>query len=752
MTVSLALIGAVGLSEAYSGYALLHRQTVEANGKMVQHQIQRVLQGGVPLGQISNLAGMLQPLHAQPAIDRVAVLDADGALLVGAPSGTGADGARAAACEALRLPLQSRTGVAGTLVLCARATHVSDLVWSRFSWLIPVSVAAIALVSLLIHWLAARRGHRRALVRNLLHMAAFAAIVAAMLVTLIGIYSHGIKGKLEGLANALQARLEAPLALGIPLATFTGLEELLDEYRREDEQAIRSIVIMSGSEVLARTRESAGRPPAPELRDHDRITRSLAGEAPGQATPGAGLRIELWVSRAFLYVRLWAAIKNLLALTLALMLMARLFQSLVTSVETRLATSPAHAGHTRGHLAVAQAKPFFALVVLAEGLGASFLPRFFAAEAGEAMVSILVTAYFAAFALCLIPAGRYAEKHGEARLLHAGPVLIALGLLAMAWSRIPIALLIARVLCGAGQGMVFIGTQSFLLRATGGRGAEVLVTGFYVGLIAGTTLGALIMRYAGPGEVFMAAAAVVLLALLYARLLLHGLPRPDCAVTRERGSLRQFLRVLEDRQFLQAVFLAGLPSRLIYTGVFVLAIPLLLARLGYQADDIGQIMIFHAVGVLGISHLLTHLDTRGFPPERLLVIGLSVNGLGLVFLAVVADTSTVMGAGPRTVALVVSLMLLGGGYGLVGAPSLQYAVSAPAARVAGTAASAALCRLFERAGQALGPTLLGPLVLQAGAGTRVIGRIGLSIIGLGLLLFLVSRRSRPDNQKESAHA
>ncbi len=93
-----------------------------------------------------------------------------------------------------------------------------------------------------------------------------------------------------------------------------------------------------------------------------------------------------------------------------------------------------------------------------------------------------------------------------------GLVLAASGLLMLAIPLDIYAVILARSLSGVGQGMLFIGVQSYILsmaspdRKT--QGASIIVFGFQGGMISGMAIGSLLVSYIGASGVFTMAGAV----------------------------------------------------------------------------------------------------------------------------------------------------------------------------------------------------------------------------------------------------
>ena len=184
-----------------------------------------------------------------------------------------------------------------------------------------------------------------------------------------------------------------------------------------------------------------------------------------------------------------------------------------------------------GDAALVIVKPIFFLAVFLDSLTYSFLPKFMqeaAVAAGMSVgyASMPFTAYYLAFALTLIPAGNFAERHGPKprhadRLLLAGEQRAAMFVPA----RYQRAMTDVRGLAGIGQGMLMIGVQSYILAVASPekktQGAAIIVFGFQGGMIAGMALGSLLVE-SGPGTqgVFMIAGRRRSRRFLYTLLLL----------------------------------------------------------------------------------------------------------------------------------------------------------------------------------------------------------------------------------------
>jgi MFS family permease len=441
--------------------------------------------------------------------------------------------------------------------------------------------------------------------------------------------------------------------------------------------------------------------------------------------------------------------KGFAALAIAAAFLVAILGQLALSARRGAAVRRAAGAHQAGDaLALGLVKPVFFAGVFIEHLTYPFLPQFMHEVAvgsgyrGSA-ASLPFTAYYLMFALSLVPAGHLAERCGERALMWGGLLLGGAGLAFLALPLDFPLVVLARALCGIGQGVLFIGVQSYILvvappgKQT--RGAAIIVWGFQGGMIAGMALGSPLVARLGPGGVFGLGGAIALLLAAYSATLLPAAPRAARAHEKFGLSLRRLARdmgeVVRDAEFLRAILLIGIPAKAVMTGIVVFALPLLLARLGFAQDDIGQILMVYALGVLVASTLVSRRVDRSGNTEKVLFCGTVLSGVGLV-LAGAIGWDHGPGGVQATLLLVSGVLVVGIAHGFINAPVVTHiAQSALAARVGAGAATAAY-RFLERIGHVAGPIVVGQLFLLAGERTLVVSWIGLALL-LSALLFLL---------------
>jgi predicted MFS family arabinose efflux permease len=274
-------------------------------------------------------------------------------------------------------------------------------------------------------------------------------------------------------------------------------------------------------------------------------------------------------------------------------------------------------------------KPVFFLATFVEHLTYAFLPQYVSRimeSSGfpDAASAVFMT-YYLCFALSLIPAGYFAQRLSPRPLMYGGLVLAAAGFIALASNPSLIVLFLARAMSGVGQGMLFIGVQSFILRTSADdrktRGAAIIVFGFQGGMISGMAIGSLLVTQMGAAGVLLGAVIAAAMALCASPVPASGNRMADSAL--EEGSfrllLRDLMRVLRNWDFVRTMLLVGVPAKAVLTGVIVFAMPLIMAQADYAQEDIGQILMVYAAGVLIANSYASRLVDRSGDSEPVLL-------------------------------------------------------------------------------------------------------------------------------------
>lgn len=728
--LSLALLVYVAMGEAARIYPKFQVAKMAAQAELLQNALGRHLRAGLPLRQLPGFRQLAEPILASdPSLAAIAAHDDGGTVFVAGeasvPRLTGtADGTPAVRRDRqwlqIELPLRSRFETVGALTVTMPVAAASGALSARLPWLAGGILGLSALYGLLAAGLAGRV--TRVPWLALAYATMFGLAAAAVVASLLALYAEGAQAKARALAASLAQRLQPPVSYGLDLAELSGLDRALAEYRDLNPDIDAVAVLIGDTAALHTDPASIGHP-------WQAGTDRYAYVEPVGAA-GGELRVAVALPASVVWQAVARSIKNFAALFIASGLLAALFLQLGRSLAASEDGQP-----TGEPAALALLRPIFFLAIFVESLGAGFLPQLVDAAAtaaghGRSAGAAAFTVYFLCFLIVLVPAGRAVERRGPRPLIVAGAALAAAALLLQALAPGYAGLLVARALAGTGQGLLFIGVQSALLEhAPPGqrtRAATIIVLGFNGGMIAGAAIGSLLVEDLGPRGVFLSGAAIGLLLAVYARLVIARRGPASAPPTVGLGRLiRDLGQALASRRFLRALLLIGAPSKAVLTGVVGFALPIMLSGTGWHTEDVGQVIMLYACGVLAASGPVARLVDRG--GRCGIVVGLGGIGAGLALL--------LMSAG-AVAPVVAGVVVLGLAHGLVNAPVITYVTESGAAERLGAGGAAALYRVVERVGHALGPLLVGQLLAMAGAGLAALAWIGAAILTASVLFML----------------
>ncbi|MEX2517713.1 MAG: MFS transporter [Paracoccaceae bacterium] len=734
--LSLALLIYVGWGEAKRAYPEFVIDKLVAQGEVVENAMAGHLRAGLPLREFPGFQQIAGPIMTtDPSIAAIIARDMTGAAVfsvgdAAAPAvspDTGEGRATLRRDETwlqVSLPLRSRFEPVGRLeVTIARAG-----VDARIGAMLPMLAALACGLTLLFGGLAFRASSRgdgemgAGIVG--LYALIFIGVAAAVTANLVSLYSEGAQAKAMAVSDSLGQRIRPLFDYGLTLDDVVGLDQLLADYRRLNDDISAVGIVRDGVIVIHSDPAMIGQP-----------WRAAAGAYEYSVALDARQNEEIRVGVVLPAEVVWKAVarsvKNFAALLLASGLFAAVF--------LRLAHSFRPGGDSGGAQTLTLMRPIFFLAVFADFLTAGFLPQLLRSLAvaeglGENAASMAFTAYFAAFLLVLLPASAAVARHGARRVIVIGALIVA------AASLIPVLMLDywplvgARALAGAGQGLLLIGVQSAVLAGAppGGRtrAAAVIVLGFNGGMISGAAIGSLLVNDFAISGVFTLASLAALLLAIYSGAMIA----PGGGASRGGAGFLQMLRdaprACRSLGFLGALLLVGAPSKAVLTGVIVFGAPLFLSAQGWAAEDIGQIIMLYAASVLVATGPVARLvDRSGRSRAALMAGGLgSAMGLALIGMSGLWPLEPVCSIG----LVLAGVVLIGLAHGCVNAPIIAFIAETGAARSLGAPAATALYRLLERVGHVLGPMLAAlAFSLSGGGGAAFLW------IGGALLVFTI---------------
>lgn len=679
--------------------------------------------------------------HADPSVRSVTLTDTDGRTLAAAGPAPGT----AANLPAVTATVMLTDGRRLTVAVEDDSEGVLD---RPFAGLLVMMVVLSVVAAGLAVAMRGRFGERGPFAAGGLLFVSMAVLVGG---TLVGLHLDSLDAK----ARVLSALIGQQLAEAPAAASAVAMTGLLGGVAATGMEAA---VLRDGRIVAHAQADRIGEPWAATALAHDHHVAVASAAGPAE--------VVVRTSPLALLERadLRRTIKNFAVLLAAAGFLAQLFQQMVGALRTDgsrllgLRTKAREIGETT----LERVKPVFFLAVLIENMGYSFLPALLkdvAAGSGlpPGVASALFMTYFFGFALILVPSGQIAGRYGPKPLVTIGAALVAVGMGLMALTLGALAVGLARFMVGIGQGMILIGVQSYILEVAAvghrTRGTAIVVYGFNTGMIAGIALGSLLVEHLGAQGVFLLSAGIALVLLAFAQGLLPALARPITIaggglsyVLRELG--RNTARALTSLAFIRATFLVGIPNKAVMTGIILFALPLLLSQQGMSAEDIGQIIMFYAAGMLTTSPIVSRIVDRIGETRRVLFIGSFISGVGLLLIGATAWPG-LAGEPNReilvTAMMIVAVLVIGAAHGFVNAPVVTHVAELAVAREVGSARVAATYRFLERMGHVAGPIVVGQALVLVGSDASTIAWIGVVVIVFALLF-----RVRPPRRAAAA--
>ncbi|MEQ8355018.1 MAG: MFS transporter [Kiloniellaceae bacterium] len=783
--LSLFLVVYVGFGEAKRTYMQFQTEKVYAQGKILETAMVSYLRAGTPLRQYVGFATRAEAMLASdPSVVSVAVFDQSRRRVFSAGDESvpflkqeshQVDDAESHRIDIRQsddylqvvLPLSNKFERIGDLVVTTPLAGITNMLEDKFR---TVLVTA-GLLSLLFAWFVSAIGPRLARHRapwlQICYAVTFVTMSGMVVATLISLYSEGAQTKTRSLADSLGQRLRDVVDFNININELDGLDRLFEEYRRLNPEISAAALIVNDKVVIHTNEQFVGGPWETDRQSYEYVFDLTLSE------PGANrVYVAVALPSEVVTNQVVRSVKNFGALFLASAFLAGLFLHLARSLQwLQFAQQPLQEGRAVSEFAefeLSLVKSVFFVAVLIEHLTYSFLPQFIAEMLSStgmpaSLVAIPFMGYYLCFALALIPAGHFAAQVGARRLIYTGLTLACFSLFALAFVQDFYTVLFARSIAGIGQGMLFIGVQCYILAKASPdkktQGAAIIVYGFQGGMISGMAIGSLLVIYVGPQGIFTLAGAVGSAAAIYTILMLPNLSSSVNTVAGASSNLRQIMtdlsKVLRSFEFIRTIFLIGIPAKAVMTGVIIFALPLLLTVQSYAQEDIGQIIMLYALGVLIASTYVSRLVDRQGKTENFLFWGTLISGGGLLLIGASSTglfDSLENGLLLTNLGMVLGVTSVGIAHGFINAPVLTCIADSELARKIGPNSATASYRFLERLGHVAGPIIVGQLFLFANQMADAVAWIGGAVVFLGIVFILSSNPARPDlPQQELVH-
>ena len=770
--LSLLLLVYVGFGEGKRIYEQFQVEKLIAHNRIVQNAMENYLRAGLPLKQYAGFSTLADPIvQSIDEIDAMVVYDQSGQQLFIVTDKDKKNPTLPDAAEVARqikhnieverhdtyyqvvMPLRTRFETVGSLVITAGTAITERRLNATFQPLLFGAFGLSALFALFVVVTAPYLARARAPWLQIGYAVTFLTMAGLVVATLINLYSDGVQGKAKESAFTLSQRLSDVVDFNLRIRDFDGLDKVFNEYRRLNPEISDAVLVLDGMVQIATDPAKVGRK---WISDPHSYEYTVDLSRPGQ--PTRSLRVA--VPAVIVYKRVERSVRNFAALFIASGFLAGLFLQVASSMQrlrsegSRSFASPQASLSEETALIVV--KPIFFLAVFLEHLTYSFLPKFMQDAAVESGLSLgfaaaPFTAYYLCFALSLIPAGHFADRFGAKLMIWPGLLLASFSMFGLTLPLGIIPLTALRAMSGIGQGMLFIGIQSYILAVASPekktQANAIIVFGFQGGMISGMAIGSLLVNYLHAQGVFVACATIGFATALYSILLIPRGVRPPLLGRGLSTAIRQVAsdlkRVGNSGEFLKTMFCIGIPAKAILTGTITFALPLLLGQYGYRQEEIGQIIMLYGIGVVAASGYVSRLVDRTGNTEVILFWGAAISGLGLVFVGLMG--SDILGHGAFNTAVVISgVLIVGIAHGFVNAPVVTHVAHSQLASQIGANSVTTAYRFLERIGHVAGPFIVGQMFLIWGQSGHILIWIGIGTVMLGLLFLIRTVPPRMD--------
>jgi len=765
--LSLLLLVYVGAGEGKRTYEHLESEKLVSQGRTLQTAIENNLRAGLPLRQFAGFTPLVDGVvNGIDEVDAVGVYDRSGQQLFlvvdkknpKLPPVSAAIKHIGQSIELdsgdthtqVVLPLRNRFETVGSLVVMASRAGLTDRLNSNFMPLVYFVFAISALFALAV-WIATPYLARtRTPWLQIGYALTFLGTAGAVVTTLVSLYAGAVQGKVHASAYTLSQRMADIVEFNLKFEDIDGIERIFADYRRLNPEINEAALLVDGTVRIATNPAKIGKQWSSDLHNFEYKIDLSRSHKLGRAS------LLVSAPTAVVYNQVERSVRNFAALFVASAFLAGLFLQVANSMHRLRAgmkSSEPSSSISSDEAGLIIVKPIFFLAVFLEHLLYSFLPKFMQDVASTSGVSVAYaaapfTAFYLCFALILIPAGRYAEKHGPRTLIWSGLILASASVFGLCLPFDIWQITFLRGVAGIGQGMLFIGIQAYILAVATPekktQGAAIIVFGFQGGMISGMAIGSLLVNYLQPYGVFLVSGSIGLGAAAYCSLLIPRVVDQSKFQVQHTGAnfgiLKGLRYVLRNGEFLKTMLCIGVPAKAILTGTITFALPLLLGQHGYRPEDIGQIIMLYAMSVVAASSLISRLVDRTGNTTSILFWGAVISGAGLVLIG--AMDSPLVGKGPLGSAVViVGVILVGLAHGFINAPVVTHVAHSPLAKEIGANSVTTTYRFVERIGHIAGPMLVAHLFLIWGQSPHVLTGIGIVTTVLAFL-FLV-RTSPP---------
>ncbi len=388
--------------------------------------------------------------------------------------------------------------------------------------------------------------------------------------------------------------------------------------------------------------------------------------------------------------------------------------------------------------------PFF-LFMLAQEISRPFLPLFFndiyvpiAGLSREVAIGLPITAFMVMVLIATPMVGSLTDRIAPRGMFVAGIVPSVAGHVGTAFASTIVEGLLWWTLSGLGYGVIFISAHAYVAQHSERSSRAVGMSGFlgavFAAFVCGPAIGGMLAGRLGYQNTLLVAAALAAVAAAAALVTID--PGGVRRVSRGKGGVRGWLRLLGHRQFMAVTVFTALPSKFVLGGLFFYLVPLYLAFLDNTQSNIGRVMMVYGVACVVATPLVARAADRLRRPRLLMIVGNCVLGVGCALPALADATGLVLA----------SVALMGSGFAIVTVPQLaviqEIAQEASGEVGISPGGIVGMFRTLERIGTAGGAVVVGAVAAATAYGQAMLA-VGVLVLICTAVYVVLSRAGAP---------
>ena len=809
---TLTLLTYIGYNEAKLKYLPFQLNKLAAQSKIVKTGFDGYLNAGLPVAQFSGFSSIASTiLKSDSSIENIRVVDLSGDIIF-FKSNDGNEEAldkfkqrsrnyyvnllefdfnadeslQSDSSYVIKQALTSKFGAVGTVIIEANKEQTIAELNKQFK--LPFqSIIGLTLLFFFVviaYELLGAKKIDRSRFFKITYVFCYLGLSILIIKSVYSVYEFGANATTLATTESMVQRLTITKNVGINLDDLSGFDLILAEYKSGNRN-IEAIALVEGGINIAHTDFA-------QIDQHYQIapdSYEYFDQLSFEQAEALDFRVAVNIRKGTLLNIILSSTKAFLVLFIACALIAFIFlnagTSLIELFHKKTKGTVKELSKINFETGLKLIQPAYFMIVLVNALFVPFLPKLVTDIAnqsgyGYATASLPFTLYYLAFALVLIPAGQYAERGNLKKLMAVGFIAEFFGMLLIFFSDEYLLIVVARVLSGIGQGLFLIGLQSYVMAITAktqrSRGHAVKVVGRNAAMIAGTAIGALLYAYIEYRVIFLLGSVISLLSIGY---LWSLVPHPELITGKLNWPLkennekpwqklrRSIFTVMRDAEFMRTLTLVGIVGKMSIAGVVVFAMPLIMFRQGYKADDVGLMLMFYYVSSMAMTSYVSRVVDGPGMSRKALILSAMMGGFATVVIGLVCQQGSsysqvmngmaplvwlsgqFMDAGTlgNTAILYIAIIALGISNGLLAAPVMSHINNTDVSRKEGVKQVAATYVFLERFGHVVGPAFIAYLLFLNYNSPLSVSLFGVIMVLLGGVYVVTSRGTEKPNSK-----